>query len=212
VSKFEGKFAAIIHSRDAGANLRYQTLKLKFSVYGNSHQDDSADFTTVNLNSLFGDVTWPDLETVVLYGVHLSPSVVSRFLAAHPSIRSFCVVEATPQSQFVKQDDFNFLEPKTPDELSFRPNTLPNLIDIWAPGYLTLSILASSTSSPRPLEKLSIQLTDESFKYLGGLSSLKDISVGTTTPEQLTNLAAILPNIVKLNAIPVSPSAISQDK
>jgi hypothetical protein len=212
VSKFEGKFAAIIHSRDAGVNLHFQTLKLGFSVYGNSYQDDSADFTTVNLNSLFSDVTWPDLETVVLYGIHLSPSVISRFLAAHPSIRSFHVVEATLQSQFIKQDNFNFLEPKAPDELSFPPNTLPNLVDILAPNYLTRSILTSPTSSPRPLEKLSIKLTDESLKYLGQLSSLKDISVGTTTPEQLTNLAAILPDVVKLNASPVSPSTISQDK
>jgi hypothetical protein len=205
VSEFEGMFAAIIHPRDARINLHFQTLNLAFSVYGNSYMDDSADFTTVDLNPLFSKVTWPDLETIGLYGVHLSPSVVSRFLAAHPSIHSFRVVEATPASQFVKQDDFNFLQPQPPGELSFPPNTLPNLTEILAPGYLTLPILASPTSSPRPLEKLSIRLTDNSFKCLERLSSLKDISIGTTTPEQLTSLAVILPNVVKLGATLVSP-------
>ena len=169
--EFEGMCAVITYSSDAQVNLLFQTLKLNFSVYGNSYMDDGADFTTVDLNSLFGNMTWPDLETIQLYGVHLSPSVVSRFLAAHPSIRSLSVVEATPASQFIKSDDFNFLEPKTPDGLSFPSNTLPNITNICVPEYLTLPILASPTPSPRPLEQLSIQLTDESFEHLQRLSS-----------------------------------------
>jgi hypothetical protein len=126
-------------------------------------------------------------------------------LATHPSIRSFTIVEATDNSRFVKTNEFDFLDPKTPDRLSFPTNTLPNITHLLAPDYLTLSILASPTSSPRPLHKISVGLTDESLFHLRELSSLKDISVGTTTPEQLANLAVILPNVVTLHAAPVSP-------
>jgi len=176
--------AVITYSSDAQVNLLFQTLKLNFSVYGNSYMDDGADFTTVDLNSLFGNMTWPDLETIQLYGVHLSPSVVSRFLAAHPSIRSLSVVEATPASQFIKSDDFNFLEPKTPDGLSFPSNTLPNITNICVPEYLTLPILASPTPSPRPWSNCQSNLQTSHLNIYKGF----------------------LPNIVKLGAIPVSPS------
>jgi hypothetical protein len=146
---------------------------------------------------------WPKLETIQLYGVHLSPSIAARFLGAHPSIRSFSVIEATPVSQFIKSDEFDFLNPEPPSTLSFQPNTLPNITNMLAPRYLTNAILASPTPSPRPIQKLSIQLTDESLKLIRGLPSLEDISVGTTTPDQLTSLALIHPNIVVLSAKPV---------
>jgi len=92
-----------------------------------AYNGDSGDFTTVNLDPLFSGVNWPDLENIHLCGVHLSPSVFSRFLAAYPFIRSFSVVEATDSSRLIKSDGFNFFEPKTPDRLSLLIDILPNV-------------------------------------------------------------------------------------
>jgi hypothetical protein len=199
----------VIYILNAQVYFLSQSLKLSFCLYNNAYQDDSGDFTTVNLDPLFGSITWPKLETLMLYGVHLSPPILSRFLAAHPSIRSLTVVEATDVSRFVKSNQFNFLDPKIPDRLSFPPNLLPNITDMFVPNYLTLSILASPISSPRHLQKLKISLSDGSFKLLQDFCSLKHLSVESATPEQLASLAAILPNIVKLSAYPVSHSVIS---
>jgi len=77
-------------------------LGLSFALYNNACQHNSEDFATADLNSLFNYVRWPKLEAVRLYGVHISQSVASQFLAAHSSISSFSVVEATAASQFIK--------------------------------------------------------------------------------------------------------------
>jgi hypothetical protein len=186
--------------------LWFQRLKLLFSLYNNAYTGGGGDFTTVDLNSLFGNVNWPDLETIMLYGVHLSPSVASRFFATHLSLRSISIVEATGNSLFIKSDNFNFTEPETPDRLPFPPNVLPNLNVIRAPPYLTQSILTSPTKFPRPITQLPTQLTNESLRHLQRLPLLKQVTVERTTPEGLATLAKIQPNITTLGASPVSAS------
>jgi hypothetical protein len=105
----------------------YSLLRPSISASLYAYNGDSGDFTTVNLDPLFSGVNWPDLENIHLCGVHLSPSVFSRFLAAYPFIRSFSVVEATDSSRLIKSDGFNFFEPKTPDRLSLLIGILPNV-------------------------------------------------------------------------------------
>jgi len=183
-------------------------LRLSFALYNNPCQNNCEDFTTVDLNSLFNTANWPKLEEVSLYGAHLSQSVASQFLAAHPSISAFSVYEATTASQFIKSEDFEVTNPKPPSGLSFPSETLANIIHIRAPDYLTRAILSSPTSSPRPLQHLSIELKDEASQLLGGLSSLRGLSIGTTTPQELISLATILPEIVNLGTDPVSPGCI----
>ena len=183
-------------------------MSLSFALYNNPCQNNCEDFTTVDLNSLFNVAHWPKLEVVSLYGVHLSKSVASQFLATHPSISAFSVVEATAASQFIKSEDFEVKNPKPPGGLSFPSETLPNITHIRAPDYLTRAIMSSPTLSPRPLQHLSINIKDEAYKLIRDLPSLRGLSIGTTTPQELISLATIRPDIVKLGTDPVSPSCI----
>jgi hypothetical protein len=178
-----------------------QSLKLSFSVYSNGPGDD---FTTVNLDPLFRVVDWPNLNNLMLYGVHLSPSVALRFFSSHPSILSFRAVEATAHSQLIKPDCFDHTYPKTSDRLCFPPNTLPNLKSFKAPEYFTLSLLTSPTSSPRLLTELKLTITDEALEIFPRLPSLKVLIAGLISEEQLKRLAAVLPDLVELSARPAN--------
>lgn len=174
-----------------------QSLQLCFSLYQNAE-----DFTTLNLEPLFGTVHWPKLNNIWLYGVQLSPSVTSRFFSTHPSILSVTIIEATEDSRFIKSDNFDHNGPTTSDRLCFPAGTLPNITSFRAPEYFTLSLLASSTLSPRPLTELKLTITDEALEILPGLPSLRVFFTGVVSAEELKRLTATLPNLVELGAMP----------
>jgi hypothetical protein len=128
-------------------------------LYANCCRFNNEGLTTVDLNSLFHEARWPHLETLEIWGGHLSPEVAARFFSAHPSISSIRLDSHVPEEQpIIKSDP---CDPGIPQAIQFHANTLPNLAFLSAPSYISVPLV---TNGVRPLKALRLskdELTED---------------------------------------------------
>jgi hypothetical protein len=176
-------------------------------------QDDDVDYSTVPLDPVFEAVYWPNLHTLELYGMHMTPSTAVRFFSTHGSLTSIRVSEAMQMSNFIKSASYNPHNTGVCQKLSFPDEILPNLKVLDAPSCILYSVLVSATSRRRPIGELRINAENLKPEVLSCLKTLPLFSVylGASTPKDLELLASAVPGLRKLGSFPSERGDIVRD-
>lgn len=182
-----------------------QELELSFAQFNNQGPDDiGLDFTSTGINTLFTLANWPQLESLDLYGAHVRPYSLSKFLTRHKSLRSFRVMESCTQARFLKADDFPLVhDGSIMDKVSFPEDTFSELSSLSVPSYFISWVLSSPHRKPLALEDIgrleSEHMTDELFTLLGELPRLRVLRMSSYGADDLRALSSYAPGLREIH-------------